>query len=149
MGARLVTRVLSELELQKINLEKLSRVVYAAADLGENELREVWKRIEPRGRKGWTLYTSKNDFALMASRIIHGESRLGDSTYRTFVIDKADTVDATSVAPFLRGYGHSYLIDNRSAQRDIRRWILQGTPASARNLRPGVGGTSLFWELSP
>jgi esterase/lipase superfamily enzyme len=49
MGTRLVTRVLSQLQLQKVTLSRLSRLVYAAADIGEEEVRELWARIQPLG----------------------------------------------------------------------------------------------------
>jgi esterase/lipase superfamily enzyme len=147
MGTRLITRVLSQLDLQKAKLDKLWRVVYAAADLGEEELRELWPRIEPLGQKGWTFYTSANDVALMASRIIHGFPRVGDSKDRVFSIDKSETIDASAIAPFLRNYGHSYLIDNPLLQADLRRWVVQGSAANARGLRAGNRPPAVFWEL--
>jgi esterase/lipase superfamily enzyme len=147
MGTRLVTRVLSQLDLQKAKLDKLSRIVFAAADLGEEELRELWPRIMPLGQNGWTIYTSANDIALMASRIIHGFPRVGDSKKRVFQIEKAETIDASAVAPFMRGYGHSYVIDNSFLQEDLRRWIIQGSSASERGLLAGNRPPAVFWEL--
>lgn len=79
MGTRLVTRVLSELELQGQRTTTLTRIAYAAADLGEEEFRGLWNRLQPMARNGWTIYTSKNDLTMMASRFIHGPPRVGDS----------------------------------------------------------------------
>jgi esterase/lipase superfamily enzyme len=148
MGSRLVTRVLSQLELQKVALGKLWRVVFAAADLAEDELRELWARIEPLGKNGWTLYTSSNDIALMASRIIHGLPRVGDSRDRVFSIAKADTIDASAVAPILRGYGHSYVIDNPELLGDLRKWIAEGSAPGKRGLRRGSRPPTSYWELA-
>ena len=55
MGARLVARVLSQLELQNARLDKLWRIVFAAADISEGEFRSVWPRLAPLGQRGWTF----------------------------------------------------------------------------------------------
>lgn len=132
MGTRLVTRVLSELELQGQRTTTLTRIAYAAADLGEEEFRGLWNRLQPMARNGWTIYTSKNDLTMMASRFIHGPPRVGDSKERVFVIDPADSVDASAIASALTGYGHSYIIDNEALQKDLQRWLDKGVPARGR-----------------
>lgn len=149
MGTRLVTRVLSELELQGQRTTTLTRIAYAAADLGEEEFRGLWNRLQPMARNGWTIYTSKNDLTMMASRFIHGPPRVGDSKERVFVIDPADSVDASAIASALTGYGHSYIIDNEALQKDLQRWLDKGVPARGRNLRSGNTNGATFWELSP
>ena len=147
MGTRLTTRVLSDLELQKAAIPKLSRVAFAAADLNEEEIRELWPRLQAMPKKGWTIYTSGNDFALMASRIIHARSPVGDSRDRVFTLPPADTVDASAVAPALRGYGHSYLIDNPLLQTDLRRWIVPGAPVAQRGLKQDTRPPATFWTI--
>ena len=127
----------------------MTRIAYAAADLGEEEFLELWARLHPMSPKGWTMYTSSNDFALWASRLIHRLPRVGDSKERVFVIQPSDTIDSSAVAPVMRGYGHSYVIDNQILQKDLRRWIEDGTSARDRNLRPGKPGAATYWELSP
>jgi esterase/lipase superfamily enzyme len=148
MGTRLTTRVLSDLELQKAPIQKLSRIAFAAADLNEEEIRELWPRLQPMPKKGWTIYTSSNDFALMASRIVHSRSPVGDSRDRVFTLPPADTVDASAVAPALRGYGHSYLIDNPLLQTDLRRWILPGAPVAQRGLKQETRPPATFWTIT-
>jgi len=147
MGARLVTRVLSQLELQNVKLDKLWRIAYAAADLSESEFRSVWPRLASLTQRGWTFYTSANDFALWASRFIHQEPRIGDSKYRVFVVDKSDTIDSSAVSFPLHGYGHSYLFDSISLQSDLSRWM-QGVSASTRGLGRNKRDGVEFWELS-
>jgi esterase/lipase superfamily enzyme len=148
MGSRVASRVLSQLELQKKPTEKLTRVAFAAADLNEAEIRELWTRIRNLPTKGWLFYTSRNDFALLASSIVHAVPPVGDSRQRVFTIDPAETVDASAVAPMLKGYGHSYLIDNPLLRVDLRRWIAQGIAAEKRGLAKGKRPDAVFWEIT-
>ncbi len=148
MGARLATRMLSQLDLQMASTPKLARVVLAAADLNEDELRELWPRIQPMPKMGWTFYTSGNDFALLASSIVHVRPQVGDSRERIFTSPPADTIDASAVAPALKGYGHSYLIDNPRLQIDLRRWISPGAPVAHRGLKQETRPPSTtFWAI--
>ncbi|MGH9553085.1 MAG: alpha/beta hydrolase, partial [Terriglobales bacterium] len=89
MGARLVTRELSDLNLQKTPLTKLVRVTFAAADLPDEQFIELWPRLTELPSKGWLLYTSSNDIALLASRVVHGKAPVGDSRSRVFSISPA------------------------------------------------------------
>lgn len=148
MGTRLTTRLLSQLDLQKAAVPKLTRVAFAAADLNEEEIRELWPRIQPLPKKGWTFYTSGNDFALLASSIVHARPPVGDSRERVFTSPPADTIDASAVAPSLKGYGHSYLIDNPQVQVDLRRWISPGAPVAQRGLKQETRPpTTTYWAI--
>lgn len=147
MGTRIATRVLSQLELQKASLPKLTRVAFAAADLHDAEIQELWGRIGSLPASGWNFYTSRNDFALRASQIVHARPPVGDSRQRVFTLPPAETIDASTVAPALQGYGHSYVIDNPLLQLDLRRWILEGAPAKNRGLQPGQRPPAVFWVI--
>lgn len=148
MGTRLTTRVLSQLNLQKAAYPKLTRVAFAAADINEEELRELWPRIKEMPKKGWTFYTSGNDFALQASSIVHARPPVGDSRDRIFTSPPANTIDASAIAPALKGYGHSYLIDNPLLQADLRRWIFPGAPVVERGLKKEIRPPSTtFWII--
>lgn len=147
MGSRIASRVLSELDLQKASISKLTRVAFAAADLNEAEIRELWPRIRNLPTKGWLFYTSGNDIALLASSIVHAMPPVGDSRQRVFTILPSDTVDASAVAPKLKGYGHSYVIDNPLLRVDLRRWISQGLSPSQRGLTKRKSGDAEFWEI--
>jgi esterase/lipase superfamily enzyme len=147
MGARFVARTLSQLQLQNAALPKLTRVSLAAADLYEGEIREIWPRIQTLPAKGWLFYTSKNDFALLASSVVHATPPLGDSRSSVFTLPSVDTVDASSVAPMLKGYGHSYVIDNPLLRVDLRRWIVQGLAPEQRGLTKVNRPPSVFWEI--
>lgn len=149
LGTRLTTRLLSDLNLEKADVSKLTRVAFAAADLNEEEIRELWPRVQPMPKKGWTFYTSGNDFALMASRIVHARPAVGDSRDRVFTSPPGDTVDATAIAPALKGYGHSYLIDNPLLQTDLRRWIFPGAAVDKRGLKQETRPPSTtFWTIT-
>lgn len=147
MGARLTVRILSDLQLQNVSVNKLTRLILAAADLGEEETKELWRRLQDLPSKGWTSYTSSNDFALMCSRFIHGLPRIGDSVERVFTLAGMETVDASSVAPLLRGYGHSYVFDNPGMKVDLRRSIALGLNPVQRGLTEGNRPPARFWEL--
>lgn len=147
MGSRLVTRMLSQLQLQGAAIPKLTRVSMAAADISEAEIRELWPRVSAMPTKGWLFYTSSNDFALRASFIVHSNPPVGDSRARIFTLPPSDTVDASAVAPTLRGYGHSYVIDNPALTIDLRRWIAQGLAVSDRGLVKGNRPPAVFWSL--
>jgi len=148
MGTRLVARILSELQLQGASLAKLTRVTFAAADLYEGEIQGLWPRIRTMPTKGWVFYTSKNDFALLASSIVHDATPIGDSRTRVFTLASVDTVDASGVAPMLKGYGHSYVIDNPLLPVDLRHWIVQGLSPAQRGLVKGTRLPGLFWEIT-
>jgi len=147
MGARLVARILSQLQLQNAAVPKLTRVTLAAADLYEGEIQGLWPRIQRLPAKGWLFYTSKNDFALLASSIVHGAPPIGDSRTRVFTLASVDTVDVSAVAPMLKGYGHSYVIDNPLLPVDLRHWIVQGLGPEQRGLAKGSRLPSVYWEI--
>jgi esterase/lipase superfamily enzyme len=147
MGSRLFMRIVSYLQLQPGSMSKLARVSLAAADLGEAEIRELWPRLRKSPAKGWLFYTSANDFALRASSIVHASPPVGDSRKRIFTVPEFETVDASAVAPLLRGYGHSYVIDNPALSVDLRRWVSQGLQAQQRGLSRGTRHPAVFWSL--
>jgi esterase/lipase superfamily enzyme len=147
MGTRLTMRILSDLELQRAPIPKLTRLILAAGDLAEAQFTALWPRLKPLPSKGWTSYTSSNDFALLASRIIHALPRIGDSKDRVFSVSSMDTVDASAVAPLLQGYGHSYVIDNPLLKLDLRRQIFWNLVAAQRNLAKGNRPPAEFWEI--
>jgi esterase/lipase superfamily enzyme len=148
MGTRLVARILSQLQLESAAIPKLSRVTFAAADLYEGEIQGLWPRIRALPTKGWVFYTSKNDFALLASSIVHDAPPIGDSRTRVFTLTSVDTVDASAVAPMLKGFGHSYVIDNPLLPVDLRHWIVQGLGPGQRGLVRGSRLPGIFWEIS-
>jgi len=147
MGTRLVTRLLADLNLAGVRLPKLSRVVLAAADLGEEEFSEFWPRIRKMPAKGWTFYVSNSDLALWASGTAHRRPRLGDSRKRTFTIVGADTVDASTVAPLGRGYGHSYVIDSLPVAVDVRGWVTENKKPKDRGLKERVWQPANYWDM--
>jgi len=147
MGCRLITRILSQLALENVQTPKLTRVALAAADLNEAEFRELWPRIKQLPSKGWLFYTSGNDIALEASALLHSVPPIGNSKTRIFTIVDADTVDASAVAPQLRGYGHSYVIDNPNLSADLSQWISKGLTPSQRSLIEGNRPPAVFWEF--
>jgi esterase/lipase superfamily enzyme len=147
MGARLVIRILSQLDLQMAQLPKLTRVALAAADLNEPEIRGLWTRIHSLPAKGWLFYTSANDFALLASAIVHANPPVGDSRAREFILPPVETIDASAVAPRLRGYGHGYVTDNPLVRVDLRRWFAQNLAADRRGLTKDNQSGMTFWRI--
>ena len=74
-----------------------------------------------------TLYFSPNDKALQASKIFHGQVRVGESL---FVLPGVDTIDASAVDTSL--LGHSYVAASRSVLSDIFQLVSSNTEPSKR-----------------
>jgi esterase/lipase superfamily enzyme len=86
-----------------------------------------------------TLYASSKDYALRASRWVHGERRGGE-----IGVSALDSIDASAVN-FSR-FGHSYFHDQRALLTDIFLLVEHGHPPGQRPLirRAPDGNTWLF-----
>jgi esterase/lipase superfamily enzyme len=88
-----------------------------------------------------TLYASSKDYALRASRWVHGEPRGGQAG-----VAALDSIDASAVN-FSR-FGHSYFHDQRALLTDIFLLVEHGHPPDQRPLiRRAPDGTT--WLFQP
>ncbi len=148
MGTRALSGALKDILTDTPNLaEKLREVILAAPDIDA----EVFKRdIAPalsQTKNPITLYTSSNDLALKASRMVHGNTRLGDSTPSTTVAHGIESIDASNVRTDLNG--HAYVGDSPSVLSDMYYIIKEGLRAEDRfHLKPIDTITGRHWEFS-
>jgi esterase/lipase superfamily enzyme len=148
MGTRLVTRILADLDLQNVKLPHLAHIVFAAADLSQQEFSAYWARIHTTPSKGWTLYASSEDLALWASTVAHRtHPRIGDVLPNIFTVQGADTIDASTVAPVLKAFGHSYIVNSEPVVQDMRTWIVDHKDPAKRGLRRHAYKPADYWDL--
>ncbi len=124
-----------------------NQIVLAAPDVDA----EVFKRdIAPfivSKAKRTTIYTSKTDLALIASRYFNNGVRLGDSAADIVSYPGIDTIDATAVDSSL--LGHSYYGSNITVLTDVGH-LLRGEPLAQRvYLRPIRDGQTSYWTFDP
>jgi esterase/lipase superfamily enzyme len=94
-----------------------------------------------------TVYASSSDWALIASKVVHGYRRVGETAGGVFVYPGLDTVDASSASPALRALGHSYLTDSAAVLKDIASLLGKKLSAKDRGLTPAGTSPDLYWSL--
>ena len=131
MGNRALTRAVASLLAEKPSLkERLKEVILTAPDIDADVFkRDIAPALAASGRP-ITLYASKNDIALLASKKVHGSPRAGDSGQGLIVLSPIETVDASDVDTSL--LGHSYFAESRSVLSDIFYIIRNNQRADSR-----------------
>jgi esterase/lipase superfamily enzyme len=149
MGNRAVTDVLKELrlELGKDKSKLFNQVILAAPDVDAQVfMNELAPRIRDTAERV-TLYASSNDRALIASKIVHGYPRAGESGKGLVVVDGVETVDVSNVDCSL--LGHSYYGDSTSVLTDLSLVLRGKKPALERSwLLPEQAQGVTFWRFS-
>jgi esterase/lipase superfamily enzyme len=144
MGNRALMQALLDFERPN-NKPRFNQIILAAADIDADVFKDqIAPGIIAAGQQV-TLYTSKKDKALMASRKVHGEKRLGDAAGVPFVLPGIDTIDASAIdTDFL---GHSYFAGEKKLLNDIRLMLHTGANAEQRKLRRETQGNTIFWSV--
>ncbi len=126
---------------------KFNQIVLAAPDIDAEVFKhDIAPKIVPRGNRV-TLYTSKTDLALIASKYFNHGQRAGDSGSELLLVPGMQTIDATAVDSSL--LGHSYYGSNVSVLYDLGQ-LLNGQPIEARDyLRPNSDLTRPYWYFVP
>ena len=126
---------------------RFNQIVLAAPDIdAETFKRDIAPKILSKGNR-ITLYTSKTDLALIASKYFNRGPRAGDSGGELLLIPGVQTIDATSVDSSL--LGHSYYGSNVSVLYDLGQ-LLNGQPIEARDyLLPNSDLTRPYWHFAP
>ncbi|MCY2983938.1 MAG: alpha/beta hydrolase [Planctomycetota bacterium] len=145
MGNVGLTAALSEIE-QGVK-PHFNQVVLAAPDIDANVFKnEIASKIVTKSRRT-TLYTSKTDLALIASRYFNQGDRAGDSGAQVVILDGIETIDATAVDSSL--LGHSYYGSNVTVLDDLGQ-LLQNQPIASRHyLKLIATGTQSYWAFEP
>lgn len=94
-----------------------------------------------------TIYASSSDLALMASKVVHGFRRVGESSGGVLVFNGMDTVDASNASPSMRNLGHSYLVDSTSVLKDLHAIIASKLAARSRGLTQMGVAPDMYWQL--
>jgi len=127
MGNRALVQALRGLVLERrVEPGRFHHAILAAPDIDA----EVFCALADSMTKAAsrvTLYFSPNDKALQASKIFHGQVRVGESL---FVLPGVDTIDASAVDTSL--LGHSYVAASRSVLSDIFQLVSSNTEPSKR-----------------
>jgi esterase/lipase superfamily enzyme len=137
--------------LQEISSPKdrplFNQVVLAAPDVdAEVFKRDIAPNIVSKANR-MTLYTSKTDLALIASRFFNQGMRLGDSGPEIVTFPGIETIDATTVDSSL--LGHSYYGSNISVLTDVGQ-LLRNEPITGRSyLRRIDVGDAGYWTFDP
>jgi esterase/lipase superfamily enzyme len=148
MGNRVVGDALAERVKTGKDVGKIRELMLAAPDINV----EIFKSdIAPflakvaAARK--TIYASSQDLALRASNVVHGFSRVGDTKDGVIVYPTFDTIDASAVAPLLRSFGHSYVLDSSVVLNDVEDVFVWHRPASDRILRALGTAPNGYWAI--
>lgn len=151
MGNRAVTDVLKEirLELGKDKSKLFNQVILAAPDVdAQIFVNDIAPRIKDTADRV-TLYASSNDRALIASKLVHGYPRAGESGRGIVIVDGVETVDVSNVDSSL--LGHSYYGDSSSVLTDLALVLRGKKPTLDRSwLTPEQSQSRglTFWRFS-
>lgn len=126
---------------------RFNQIILAAPDVDSGTFRQLagaYAQIAERT----TLYVSRADLAVRASRLLHGADRIGFAP-PIEVIDGIETVNVTGVDLTL--LGHGYVGECRPVLTDIHELLKRGTAPDGRTaLRERFSADNkLFWEIIP
>lgn len=131
MGADALCQAILELDPQQ---KIFDQIILAAPDIDTAIFqKQILPRLGDYGNRT-TLYCSKNDWALHASRHFNDSPRAGDSSNGPFVAAGIDTIDASEMDTEL--LGHSYYGNCLPLLNDLRLLIEQDWPPDRRQLEP-------------
>jgi len=147
MGSRVVTRALGELARRNANLPALKKVVYAAADLDQQEFTAQLPSLLGVQNVHITLYEASDDLALRLSKFIHRFRRLGESDGGVYLANGVDTIDASSTTSMFHASGHSYIIGSPALAADISDWVSQDLPPAVRGLQRATQGSGVYYRF--
>jgi esterase/lipase superfamily enzyme len=141
MGAEGAARAIAALGDQgKI----IDQIILAAPDIDVDVFREQLAPRMVQACQRTTLYCSRNDWALLASRAFNDSPRVGDSGYGLVVRDDMDTIDASDIDTDL--LGHSYYGDCLPILRDVRLLLQRNLRPEQRELqRAEMPGKLVYW----
>jgi esterase/lipase superfamily enzyme len=130
MGNRGVLRAVNRIaaQAQRRTGKPFGQIILAAADVDADVFRQLstaYAQVASRT----TLYVSKRDLAVEASRWLHNFPRAGLMP-PTLVLPGIDTINVTNVD--LTMLGHGYVADARDVLIDMHALITQGAPPDKR-----------------
>jgi len=147
MGNRALTRALASLMTDRPELRnRLKEIVLAAPDIDAAVFKGVIAPALVAAGRPITMYSSSEDLALTASKIVHEYPRAGDSGEDLVVVPGVETIDATGIDTSL--VGHSYFAETRSLLSDIFQLVQNAYRANQRfGLRPMNSEGGQYWSF--
>jgi hypothetical protein len=125
------------------------QVVFAAPDIDAGLFAEMLPTIRPLARR-LTLYVSENDWALAASRKLHGDApRAGQGGVDTLASRAIDSVDMSALGEDM--LAHGYFADDSSALVDLVAMFWRNLPPERRCglERVAAAGGLSTWRYLP
>lgn len=121
MGNRALTEALELMALRRgqtaADAPAFGQVIFAAPDVDAGLFAEMLPTLRPLARR-LTLYASENDWALVASRRLHGDApRAGQGGADLLAAPDLDSVDMSELGEDM--LAHGYFADDRSALADL------------------------------
>ena len=136
MGNRALTRVLSDW-VAEAGEAGVAQVVLAAPDVDTGLFRQLVASFKAVGQV--TLYASRSDRAILASKTIHENPRAGDGD-PPCVMQGVVTVDVTSAGEEMFGLGHSYFAQANGVFTDLYYLIRSVAVQERKSVRPAPSG---------
>ena len=111
------------------SLHAFDQIVFTAPDVDRDYFLETVDSVSSVARRV-TLYASRNDLALKASRLLHGATRAGLAGGAIISHPAIDTIDVSGIDADI--LGHSYFAANEGAIYDLFRLFWHGEPPPER-----------------
>lgn len=145
MGNRALINALKAFQTPSAAAKPFKQVVLTAPDVPRQDA-EVLIAAANANAERITLYASSKDRALLLSRGLHDNRRLGYVYDYPYVIPGLDSIDASSVeTDFL---GHSFFAATRTVLGDLSALVLEGKePGTRFGLRKLKTPSGLCWEF--
>lgn len=126
----------------------IGQIILAAADVPAPGFRQEASAYLELAQKRVTSYSCTRDWALRASKFIHGgRDRIGLEP-PIFVHPNVDSVSAGELD--LHGFGHSYYAENAPVIYDLGEILHHNTPPHRRmRLERGPADAGLYWIIKP
>lgn len=144
MGNRLVLGAMQHLSEHFSNPPRFENVILAAPDVGVAEFKTLAPALVACSKRV-SLYVNESDTALIASKALHDQQRIGDSD-PPVLFAGIETIDASAIETSFMG--HSYYGSNRRALSDLFALIKEERGASQRSwLKGGTGTNTGYWRF--
>ncbi|MDP2619764.1 MAG: alpha/beta fold hydrolase [Hyphomicrobiales bacterium] len=120
------------------------QIIFTAPDEDAGLFAEMIRSVRPLARR-LTLYTSDQDWALAASRELHGDApRAGEAGEKILIADEIDSIDMSALGEDM--LGHSYFANDTSALTDIL-WLFwkDAAPEGRCGLQPLAAPRGRYW----
>lgn len=124
-----------------------NQIVLTAPDIDREVFLDLAQRMKKAGSQV-TLYASKNDKALQASKLYSGFPRAGDATGAPIVAPGIFTIDASAVTTDYFGLNHDFFADKKSVLTDVTSLLrVGGTPDSRKLRKVKAADGKTYWVI--